>query len=330
MDAQDKTAVDGRRRFRRGIAGTAALVLVAGVAVAVVMIVGAERPGVLPAGAMMPDIRRADACSTIDAATFAGFGELVEHPDTGTFPGCMAEIRSAGTALFSVNVELLTRPETDQYIAPAPWDGGRPVVAGPHGDGGDPAFCQRYVLLPDGNAVQFTVDGDGSHATCPVADAGAHAAAAALAERPIGARDRPDDTMTFGSADACALLTPAAPDFVKGAALVNGAAPGMPGFGGWSCYWSGSLADVILDFFRYPPPGEGGFDAFTVGGRAGMTRDLGWTCRVYVPQRTFRAGDGGARTEYVRISVLGGRASDRCARAAGIAERVAGALPPQQ
>jgi hypothetical protein len=324
MDAQDTTAAGGRRS-RRAIAGIA-LVLAAGLAVAVVTILvpGVERPAVAPVRAMIPDIRSADACSTIDGATFAGFGELIERPDTGTFPGCMAEIRSAGTARFNLSVELLTRPETDQYIAPAPWDSVRPVVASPHGDGGDPAFCQRYVLLPDGSAVQFTVDTDGSQPTCPVADAGAHEAAAALAERPIGARDRPDDTMTFGSVDACALLTPAAPDFVKGAA------PGMPGFGGWSCYWSGSLAEVILDFFRYPPPGEGGFDAFTVGGRAGMTRDMGWTCRVYIPQRTFRAGDGSSRTEYVRISVLGGRAADRCARAAGIAERVAAALPPQQ
>jgi hypothetical protein len=324
MDAQDTTAAGGHRRLRLAIAGTA-LVLAAGLAVAVVTIPlpGTERPAASPVRAIS-DVRSADVCSTIDAAALAGFGDVVVRPDTGTFPGCMAEIRSAGTPLFTLTVELLTRPETDQYIAPAPWDGFRPVVTGGHGDGGDPAYCQRYVLLPDGNAVQFSVDTDGSQATCPVADAAAHAAAAALAERPIGARPRPDDTMTFGSADACALLTPAAPVFVKGSA------PGMPGFGGWSCYWSGSLADVVLDFFRYPPPGEGGFEAFTVGGRAGMTRTLGWTCRIYIPQRAFRAGDGSARTEYVRISVDGGRAADRCARAAGIAELVVAALPPQQ
>lgn len=321
MDAHDTTA-SGRRRFRRAIAGTA-LVLAAGLAVAVATVVvpGAEPPALSPVRSMIPDARSADPCSTIDVASFAGFGDVVQLPETGTFPGCTAEIRSGGTPLFTLTVELLNRPETDQYIASAPWDSVRPVVTG---DGGDASFCQRYVLLPDEIAVQFSVGGDGSRATCPVADAGAHAAAAALAERPIGARPRPDDTMTFGSADACALLTPAAPAFV------NGSGPGLSGFGGWSCYWRGSLADVVLDFFRYPSPGEAEFEAFTVGGRVGMTRELGSICRVYVPQRGFRAGDGSARTEYVRISVYGGRAADRCARAAGIAELVIATLPPQQ
>lgn len=148
--------------------------------------------------------------------------------------------------------------------------------------------------------------------------------AAALTQHPIGTRQQLDASTTFGAADACALLDPVAP------ALVGGSGPGLSGYGGWACHWRGTLADVVLDFFRYPPPGEAEFAALTVGGRAGMTRELGAICRVYVPQRTLPAADGSARTEYVRISVHGGRAADRCARASGVGERVVAALPPQR
>jgi hypothetical protein len=331
------TAARSRRGLRVAAAVVAVLVAVAGVIVAVVV----SRPGTDPAATAAPvaaptttvpdtatiaDPATADPCSLLDVDSVKGFGATTLDADNVSFAGCRADIaRPDGGAIgftiaFESQVEAAqfnggTRAEEDGYT----------VVRYPPGEG----FCERRILLADGNAVLASAvryeDPTGTTDLCAIADAGRAATLARLVRDGIGRRIPLSDTSPLAGIPACSLL--AAGDIDSG--LVN-ATPARPGFGGWGCNWNSYTSgdSVAVTYYRGYVLGKSDGTSATFAGHPGTVLAREGNCWVQFVQRSYTAA-GSNRVEAVWVTYWGSGTGDQlCRTATALAAAAAGRLPP--
>jgi len=327
-----------RRRLRLVAAVTAVLALVTAGIVAIAT-AGARtgdagtprRSGPVAAAATgapqvtIDDPQTADPCSMVDTAALEAYGSVQIDRNDVQFAGCRVNIVRSGSRL-ALNIAFRGPPE---LVVPTGWAretlDGRAVHRSPVIDG----TCWRRVVLSPLNVVDiFThaVDGEPADDLCVVAETGARAAIASVADGVMGTRDRVDGATALGATDACSLLQPA------DLAILPGLRSPITGVGGWECTWDDGRSDpteVVLTFYLGHPPGETGGTPIDVAGRSGSVHATESDCRVMFVQRSYTDEAAAPRSELVLSTVSGpGRGADPCGTARALADVAASKLPP--
>ncbi len=275
---------------------------------------------------LIDDPQTADPCSLVDIAALQVHGTAEIDRDNIEFAGCRVDITrpDGGGTIFRTVLRSpaeLVLPEsggTRQTLD------GRDVYRYPAaGDG----RCKRRVMLSAQNAVDIMVapDSGGSAGDlCGIAEAGARAAVAALADGEIGTRARVDSATTLGGTSACSLLQPA--DLT----IIPGIRSPVPAFGDWECSWTNGTVpptDVILTFYLGNPLGEPDGTPIDVAGHPGSVLAIDGGCWVQFVQRNYTSGQS-KRIESVWLTVHGPDGSDPCRTATTLAIAAASKLPP--
>jgi tRNA A-37 threonylcarbamoyl transferase component Bud32 len=327
-----------RRRLRlvTAVAGVLA-VAAAGI---IALSIGGGRPGDAaappPAGpaaaradgvppVLIDDPQTADPCSLVDTAALQVHGTAEIDLHNIEFAGCRVDITRPDGGVTTFRAVLRSPAE---LVLPA--GGTRQTLDGRDvyrfsaaADGG----CQRRVMLSAQNALDIMVDPDTGPPAgdlCEIAEAGARAAVATLADGAIGTRARVDSTTTLGGTSACGLLQPA--DLT----IVPGIRSTVPGFGDWECFWTdGKIipTEIILTFYLGEPLGEQDGAPLDVAGHPGSVLAIEGGCWVQFVQRNYTS-ELNRRIESVWLTVHGPNGSDPCRIATTLATAAARKLPP--
>ncbi|MBO0804229.1 MAG: serine/threonine protein kinase [Nocardiopsaceae bacterium] len=245
----------GRLTMPRWPSGRAARAAIAGVAVAVLVLLGLA---LVPDGAAsahhppltIGDPRTADPCSLTRATAFTRYGDATLSTDYGNFNRCDVLVQSGGGSDVDVEVQLeVPGWFDDPSLNQRPKPGHIRTVTKPD----DGSACDRALVLPDGGLILIAAKQDGTSGKaplCEMADTQDKVSIAAL--RRTGVRHwAPPGHASLASRDACSL-----PD-AKTLDSVHGIAGGTrtQGFADWECQWDSNSAGsyVMLLFDRGVP-----------------------------------------------------------------------------
>jgi hypothetical protein len=271
------------------------------------------------------DPQTADPCSLVDIAALAVHGAAHIDRNNAGFAACRVDIVRPGsrmglTVAFRSPAELVSPTGAAQETLD-----GRGVYRPSPTD----AHCRRRVVLSPQYAVDIDVvvpDGEPGDDMCAIAETGARAAVAALADGEIGARAPVDRTTALGGTDACSLLQPAE------LAIFPGLRDPVPGIGDWTCTWGDGAptpTEVNLMFFlgnnRF---GDSNGTPIDVAGRPGSALATEDGCWLWFPQRNYTE-DSTPHVELVLLRILGpDPGADPCGTAQALATAAARKLPP--
>jgi eukaryotic-like serine/threonine-protein kinase len=325
-----------RRRGRLVAAVVGVLAVVAAGITAVVLAPGGEvATGAAPTSAtrvagpravVIDDPLTADPCSLLDTSALAVHGTVEIDRDNGIFAGCRADISrpDRGPVIFNVTFR---NPDDAAKRGGAAQEtiGSRAVYRFPASDD----FCERRIMLSDGNAVDVNATSGGGAAgtgdLCDIAETGTRAAVDAMADGIIGARTPVDRATTLGGTKACSLLRP------DELAIVPGLGEPTPGFADWECTWTDGAptsTDVYVYYHLGGPLGEADGTPTDFAGRPARVLAVEGGCWVQFMQRNYTA-EAGPRVETVSLMVHGpGDVTALCGTATTLAGAAASKLPP--
>lgn len=283
----------------------------------------------------MGDLRSADPCTVLDAASLSRFGHTQLASAYGTLNRC-------DVLVLSPDGDQMADAEVDFSSDPQPFDGGARVrrvgnveVASLARDGDE---CLRFIRTPDRR--QIVVDGRrqgaGGPDPCALSDAAVDHALSVLDRGPVPRRPAAWPAGSLGRLDACALLDPAALGRVPGLRR----RPSGRGFADWTCDWAspdGERSYVQLQFTQDNDLTDDGKPARVAGTTSYVSAEEEGTgsCVVCTPHRTFTDSAGDPAIELFRLTLReqGHKSAEVCAGArelAGAAVRnIAKSLPAQ-
>jgi tRNA A-37 threonylcarbamoyl transferase component Bud32 len=325
------------RRGHRLAVAVAAVLAVAAAGIVALNVGGGDRPddtaaptpaatevdGMAPV--LIDDPQTVDPCSLVDTAALQVHGTAEIDLHNVEFAGCRADITRPDGGVTAFRAVLRSPAElvlptggTRQAID------GRDVYRFPAAADGS---CKRRIMMSAQNAVDIMVDPDIEPSAvdlCAIADTGARAAVAAMADGQIGTRERVDATTTLGGTSACGLLQNA--DLM----IIPGIRSPVPGFGDWDCSWTDGKetpTEVILTFYLGEPLGERDGTPIDVAGHPGSVLPLEGGCWLQFVQRNYTSGLN-RRIESVWLTVYGPNGSDPCRIGTELATAAARKLPP--
>ncbi|WP_405587074.1 protein kinase domain-containing protein [Streptomyces sp. NBC_01092] len=278
------------------------------------------------------DIRTANPCGLLDAASLSRFGDTELDPDYGELDRCDVLVLGAdGDELAGVEANFLSEARE--------FDGGLSVrrvgsvqVAGLARVGD---HCERYIRTSDRRGI--IVRGErreaGAPDPCALADAATDYAVTVLDQGPVPRRAESWPATSLARLDACKLLDTAAlrrvPDL--------GTRPSDYGFANWDCEWAsadGDKAFVELSFTRDNQLEDNGRPTSVAGTTSYVSpeEEGEGSCVVYAPHRTYTNSVGDRTTELFRLTVRGQRPVEQeCATAealsAAAVRNIAAQLP---
>lgn len=283
-----------------------------------------------PARSALGDPRSADPCSVLATAPLARFGSTDLVTDYGNFDRCDVLVGpprqdpavDVAATLLGKDVEagshIPTRRTGNVTVASEPLDGDE---------------CDRTLQLDDGNHIQIMarLTGDSGPDLCAMADAATDHAVTVLRAGTVPRRPSAAVPASLATADACALLTPAAIGAVPGG--VHADDPDRD-FGNWGCHWGSSDGDSGIDlvFDRNSPPLDTSDGTpVRVGGAKGFVspeyEDQG-TCTLRLVNRDFTDITGQHVEELVELTVSGsGAVGKLCDTAEQLGTAAAPRLP---
>jgi hypothetical protein len=282
----------------------------------------------VPTGVVtVTDPRAADPCAMVDIGALRRHGRTTLDPDAVSFAGCQAVIERPGGPDVGFVAEFESPAQTALSVGGTPEKIGRITLIRYPPEG---AFCNRRVMLSDGNGVLLSATGSeiDPEELCAIADTGTTAALGVLSTRGVPARSSPAGVSPLALADACGLLGPGDLAPVPDVDL-----SGKSGFANWSCEWassSGNGSYVRLAFTHRPPLGETDGRPAGFAGRAGrmlFTERRG--CFAQFGVRDFVGAGDAKRIDAVQLFVYRQNAGpELCDAASTMAAAVAGKLAP--
>jgi len=271
------------------------------------------------------DPQTADPCSLVDTAALQVHGWAHIDRNDVQFAACRVNIVRPGSTMFFT----LTFQSPAQLVVPIGAAQETLDGRGVYRPSPTDASCKRRVVLSPQDAVDIDVGGyDRGPATdmCEIAETGARAAVAALADGEIGARARVDGTTALGGTDACSLLQP------TDLAITPGLRSPVPGIGDWTCTWDDSApppTEVYLTFYLGSSLAEIDGTPTDVAGRPGMMQTTEDGCRVLFVQRNYTDENATPHTEMVMLQLsVPDPGADPCGTAKALATAAASKLPP--
>jgi tRNA A-37 threonylcarbamoyl transferase component Bud32 len=271
------------------------------------------------------DPQTADPRSLVDTTALQVHGSAHIDRNDVEFAACRVNIVRPGSTMFFGLTFLSPAQLVTPIGAARETLDGRDVYRPAPTDG----TCRRRIVLSPQDAVQIVVtlyEGEPADDMCEIAETGARAAVAALADGEIGTRARVDATTALGGTDACSLLQPA------DLAIVPGLRGPVPGTGDWTCTWGDGAPDsteLWLAFYLNNPLAESSYTPTDVAGRPGAVLDTEDGCRLLFAQHNYTDEDANPRTEVVWLELSGpGRGADPCGTLRALAAIAASKLPP--
>ncbi|MEU0604052.1 serine/threonine-protein kinase, partial [Streptomyces sp. NPDC006393] len=272
------------------------------------------------AGAM-GDLRSADPCTVLDAASLSRFG----HTQLASAYG---KLNRCDVLVLSPDGDQTADAEVDFAGDPRQFDGGVPVrrvgnveVASLERDGDQ---CLRFIRTADDRqiVVNGKRQGAGAPDPCALSDAAVDHALTVLDRGPVPRRPAAWPADSLGRLDACALLDPAALTRVPGLRQ----RPADRGFADWTCDWAssdGERAYVQLQFTRDNDLSDDGKPARVAGTTSYVSpkEEGDDSCVVYTPHRTFTDSAGDRAVELFRLTLReqGRKNTEVCAGARALA-----------
>ncbi|WP_333767066.1 serine/threonine-protein kinase [Streptomyces sp. IBSBF 2435] len=286
-------------------------------------------PTAATARSALGDARSADPCSVLATAPLARFGSTQLAADYGNFDRCDIlvgpphedPVVDVAATLLGTDIEAGSHIPTRRT--------GNVTVAAEALDGDE---CDRTLQLDDGNHIQLMARliGDSGPDLCAMADAATGHAVTVMRAGTVPRRPSAAVPASLATADACALLTPAALGALPGVQ----AAGAERDFGNWGCHWRSSDGDsgVDLVFDRNSPPldtSDGTPVAFGAGrGFVVPEYDDRATCTLRLVNRDFTDITGQRVEELADLTVSGtGALGKLCDTAKHLGTTAAARLP---
>jgi eukaryotic-like serine/threonine-protein kinase len=284
--------------------------------------------GLPPGSGSLGDVRTADPCALADLAALSRYGVTRLEPDWGGFERCDVFVEPAPGNEVDVKIEF-DAPELGEPEPDTTEDVGVGRLIRGQDDG---VYCDRILLLLDGNQLGITAEEGEPHANrCGIAEAAMQHAISGLRRGELPRRPAPFAPNSLALLDACALVRDATLSRVVGLDPTTAERE----YAGWMCQWDGRTDDTWAEirFERNVPYSAGDGDPVGVGDREARVEAPGYHpegCTIKVVHRPYRDADGDTSNEVVLVSVMGTTAPPEqfCGPATELAEAVAAALPP--
>ncbi|MFE6175999.1 serine/threonine-protein kinase [Streptomyces sp. NPDC056464] len=315
------------RRRRRPLALAAgALVAAAAVTAGILLVPGDDdtsrasdpKPSATAAAqaGAIGDIRTANPCGLLDAASLSRFGDTELDPDYGELDRCdVLVLGDDGDEVAGAEANFLSEAREFDGGVPVRRVGNVRVVSltrvGDH--------CERYIRTSDRRGI--IIRGErreaGAPDPCALADAATDYAVTVLDRGPVPRRAESWPATSLARLDACKLLDTTALNRVPDLRT----RPSDYGFANWDCEWSsadGDSAFVELTFTRDNHLEDNGRPKSLAGttGYVSPEEEGDRSCVVDVPHRAYTNSVGDRTIEMFRLTVRGQRpAEEECATA---------------
>ncbi|MFD9959918.1 serine/threonine-protein kinase [Amycolatopsis sp. NPDC058986] len=308
----------GRRRRVYWLSGTAAVLVLAAVAVLLVSLLTAPSDT-----DVIGDPRTVDPCALTDQDAMRPFGRIELQNDYGGFGRCDVFVEVGAPTKVDMEVEFAAaEPEVPREVKPGEFA----VHKNPRN--GDE--CDRSVAVTQQTDIWVTAKQQNATADlCTMADVATKSVVAKLRQGPLPRRE-PFAPVSLANFDACGLFNGGALAGIPGIDAIHP----QVGFGNWKCGWK-STTDytklrVIFDQNTDLTAGSGGptqlsgHQAYVDSSDEGGTG----TCTVLVVHRAYADQRGRKAVELVKVEVEGRKpGKDFCQMATDVGRAAATALP---